>query len=143
MEMTKSESINEQSPMFIDLANHISPLLRRLDNKIYIKNNMLHEIKACYAEIFNKTEKVSLEMTEQFGFSMLSADEIGFLTLYFVRFRELNQLPIKAVVMCSSGIGISELLKLKIETTFKNLDIVKVVSSQTIKETLKLIQIFN
>lgn len=137
MGMMQAETITEQSPMFIDLANHISPLLRRLDNKIYIKNNMLHEIKACYAEIFNKTEKVSLEMTEQFGFSMLSADEIGFLTLYFVRFRELNQLPIKAVVMCSSGIGISELLKLKIETTFKNLDIVKVVSSQTIKETLK------
>lgn len=31
--------------------------------------------------------------------------------------------------MCSSGIGISELLKLKIEAEFKNLDIVEVVSS--------------
>lgn len=137
MEMTKSESINEQSPMFIDLANHISPLLRRLDNKIYIKNNMLHDIKERYADIFNQTEKVSLEMTEQFGFSMLSADEIGFLTLYFVRFKELNPTPIKAVVMCSSGIGISELLKVKIETAFQNLDIVKVVSSQNIKEILQ------
>ena len=135
--MTKSESINEQSPMFIDLANHISPLLRRLDNKIYIKNNMLHDIKDRYTDIFNQTEKVSLEMTEQFGFSMLSADEIGFLTLYFVRFKELNPTPIKAVVMCSSGIGISELLKVKIETAFQNLDIVKVVSSQNIKEMLQ------
>lgn len=39
--------------------------------------------------------------------------------------------------MCSSGIGISELLKVKIETAFQNLDIVKVVSSQNIKEILQ------
>lgn len=39
--------------------------------------------------------------------------------------------------MCSSGIGISELLKVKIETAFQNLDIVKVVSSQNIKEMLQ------
>ncbi|KEH52816.1 transcription antiterminator BglG [Streptococcus macedonicus] len=32
MEMTKSESINEQSPMFIDLANHISPFVGRLED---------------------------------------------------------------------------------------------------------------
>lgn len=137
MEMMQSKTINEQSPMFIDLANHISPLLRRLDNKIYIKNNMLDDIKARYSDIFNQTENVSLEMVEQFGFSMLSADEIGFLTLYFARFKELNQTPIKVVVMCSSGIGISELLKVKIETTFQNLDIVEVVSSQNIKDILQ------
>ncbi|MCW1043298.1 transcription antiterminator BglG, partial [Streptococcus anginosus] len=33
--------------------------------------------------------------------------------------------------------GISELLKVKIETAFQNLDIVKVVSSQNIKEMLQ------
>ncbi|BAQ25082.1 BglG family transcriptional antiterminator [Streptococcus troglodytae] len=37
MEMTKWQKIDEQSPVFIDLANHISPLLRRLDSKIRIK----------------------------------------------------------------------------------------------------------
>ncbi|EMC30259.1 BglG family transcription antiterminator [Streptococcus mutans] len=129
MEMTKWQKIDEQSPMFIDLANHIGPLLRRLDIKIRIKNKMLNEICERYQTIYQQTEVVSQKMIQTFGFPTISADEIGFLTLYFVRFRELNHPPIKAIIMCSSGIGISELLKLKIEAEFKNLDIVEVVSS--------------
>ncbi|NLQ33331.1 BglG family transcription antiterminator, partial [Streptococcus mutans] len=129
MEMTKWQKIDEQSPMFIDLANHIGPLLRRLDIKIRIKNKMLNEICERYQTIYQQTEVVSQKMIQTFGFPTISTDEIGFLTLYFVRFREFNHPPIKAIIVCSSGIGISELLKLKIEAEFKNLDIVEVVSS--------------
>lgn len=129
MEMTREKQIDEQSPMFIDLANHISPLLRRLDSKIRIKNKMLADIRESYDDVYQQTDFVSQKMTQAFGFPTISADEVGFLTLYFVRFKELNQAPIKTVIMCSSGIGISELLKMKIEAEFKTLDIVDVVSA--------------
>ncbi|BAQ25081.1 BglG family transcriptional antiterminator [Streptococcus troglodytae] len=90
---------------------------------------MLTEICERYQAIYQQTDVVSQKMIRTFGFPAISADEIGFLTLYFVRFKELNQTPIKAIIMCSSGIGISELLKLKIEAEFRNLDIIEVVSS--------------
>ena len=61
---------------------------------------------------------VSEKMAKKFGFSFVSEDEIGFLTLYFIRYLELHKSKIQAVIMCSSGIGISELLKMKIEKTF-------------------------
>jgi transcriptional antiterminator, BglG family len=136
MDMTKGKHIDKNSPMFIDLANHISPLLRRLDNRIRIKNKMLEEIQKNYSIIYQQTVAVSQEMTKSFGFSHISSDEIGFLTLYFVRFREMSQQPIQTVIMCSSGIGISELLRMKIETEFKDLDIVDVVSAQNARQVL-------
>lgn len=136
MDMTKGKHIDKNSPMFIDLANHISPLLRRLDNRIRIKNKMLEEIQKNYSIIYQQTVAVSQEMTKSFGFSHISSDEIGFLTLYFVRFREMSQQPIQTVIMCSSWIGISELLRMKIETEFKDLDIVDVVSAQNARQVL-------
>ena len=63
MDMTKGKHIDKNSPMFIDLANHISPLLRRLDNRIRIKNKMLEEIQKNYSIIYQQTVAVSQEMT--------------------------------------------------------------------------------
>ena len=97
---------------------------------------MLEEIQKNYSIIYQQTVAVSQEMTKSFGFSHISSDEIGFLTLYFVRFREMSQQPIQTVIMCSSGIGISELLRMKIETEFKDLDIVDVVSAQNARQVL-------
>ena len=134
MEMTEGKKIDQQSAIFIDLANHISPLLRRLDSKIRIKNKMLGEIKSSYPLIYQQSESISQKMVEYFGFSSISPDEIGFLTLYFARFKELNLAPIKTIIMCSSGIGISKLLRMKIETEFKDLDIVTVLSAQNLED---------
>ncbi|MGT2906603.1 BglG family transcription antiterminator [Streptococcus dentiloxodontae] len=130
MDMMKTKKINKQSPVFIDLANHISPLLRRLDNKIRIKNNMLSEIKDNYGRIFQETKQVSQKMSQRYGFPTVNEDEIGFLTLYFARFQEMEIRPIRTLIMCSSGIGTSELLKSKIEKLFPDIEIVNVISYQ-------------
>lgn len=39
--------------------------------------------------------------------------------------------------MCSSGIGISELLKMKIEKTFDSINVLEVVSTKTVDEVLE------
>ena len=125
------------TPIFTNLASHISPMLRRLDSKIRIKNNLLEEIQIRYSEIYEKTQMVSEKMAKKFGFSFVSEDEIGFLTLYFIRYLELHKSKIQAVIMCSSGIGISELLKMKIEKTFDSINVLEVVSTKTVDEVLE------
>lgn len=125
------------TPIFTNLASHISPMLRRFDSKIRIKNNLLEEIQIRYPEIYEKTQMVSEKMAKKFGFSFVSEDEIGFLTLYFIRYLELHKSKIQAVIMCSSGIGISELLKMKIEKTFDSINVLEVVSTKTVDEVLE------
>jgi activator of the mannose operon (transcriptional antiterminator) len=127
MIITKGRDIDQQSSMFIDLANHISPMLRRLDNKIRIKNNMLPLIKENYQDLFEHMNDVSHMMIQEYGFPNINDDEIGFLTLYFARFQEIQFTPIKTLIMCSSGIGTSELLKSKIEKTFSAIDVIDVI----------------
>ncbi|WP_438838764.1 BglG family transcription antiterminator [Streptococcus pluranimalium] len=129
-------NVKEDSPLFVDLANHINPLLRRMDNKIRIKNNMLCDIKENYKAIFDELVRISKMISQNYGLSSINADEIGFLTLYFARFKEIQRKRVKVVIMCTTGIGTSELLKSKIENNFSDLEILGVTNYQKPEELI-------
>lgn len=121
-------NIQELSPIFIDLANHINLLLRRLENKIRIKNSMLSDIKENYYTIFEELKNISKIISQDYGLSSINDDEIGFLTLYFARFKEMQRQRVKVVIMCTTGIGTSELLKSKIENNFSEIELLGVTN---------------
>lgn len=120
----KGESI------FLDLANHIKPMLNRLEHQIRVKNSLLNQIKMTYEEIFTYVAEVSAEVCQEFHLPAINEDENGFITLYFARIIETNQLPIRTVIMCTTGLGTSELLKVKVEKKFPELEIVDVIASR-------------
>ncbi|KAA9016033.1 BglG family transcription antiterminator [Niallia endozanthoxylica] len=123
--------IDSQS-IFIDLANHIKPMLNRLVHKIRVKNSLLSQIKITYEEVFLGVTNVSEWVSEKFNLPAINDDENGFLTLYFARAIETaqHQRPIKILIMCTTGIGTSELLKAKVSKKFPELEIVDVVASR-------------
>ncbi|WP_165212712.1 BglG family transcription antiterminator [Streptococcus tangpeifui] len=123
----RGQAIMEDSPIFVDLANHISPMLRRLDHKIRIKNAMLSDIRLTYPKIFNQVRRVSEVVSQRYGFPTINLDEVGFITLYFARYQETQSPPIPTLIMCTSGIGTSELLRSKIEQQFGDLAILSVL----------------
>lgn len=133
----KGMSINlgieiESQSIFIDLANHIKPMLNRLEYKIRIKNSLLSQIKATYEEVFLGVANVSEFVSEKFNLPTINDDENGFITLYFAKVivTGQHQRPIKTLIMCTTGIGTSELLKAKVSKKFPELEIVNVVASQ-------------
>ncbi|MGT2785136.1 BglG family transcription antiterminator [Streptococcus merionis] len=128
MNGTVNYSVDIQSPMFKDLANHVSPLLNRLENNICIKNSLLKEIEMNYNDIFLELEKVSQKISLDYQLPAISKDEIGFLTLYFARFRETTKKTVNTVIMCTTGIGTSELLKFKIENSINGITILDVIA---------------
>lgn len=130
------ETKNNNS-IFIDLANHIKPMVNRLKNNIRVKNNLLEQIKHTYENIFLSVSIISKEVSEKFRLPMICDDEIGFITLYFARIIETNQIPIQTLIMCSTGIGISELLRVKISKKFPELKIVNVISSKDYQSVLE------
>lgn len=126
--------IDSQS-IFIDLANHIKPMLNRLEHKIRVNNSLLSQIKVTYEEVFLGVTNVSELVSEKFNLPAINDDENGFITLYFAKAIETGQYqrPIKILIMCTTGIGTSELLKAKVSKKFPELEIVDVVASRNIK----------
>ncbi|MBM7652493.1 BglG family transcription antiterminator [Neobacillus cucumis] len=123
--------IDSQS-IFIDLANHIKPMLNRLEHKIRVKNSLLSQIKVTYEEVFLGVTNVSELVSNKFNLPAINDDENGFITLYFAKAIETgqHQRPIKTLIMCTTGIGTSELLKAKVSKKFPELEIVGVVASR-------------
>lgn len=119
--------------IFLDLANHIKPMINRLHHGIKVKNSLLSQIKMTYDTIFFQVEQVSGLISEKFKLPAINEDENGFITLYFARIIETNQLPIRTVIMCTTGVGTSELLKVKVERKFPELEIVDVLASRDAK----------
>lgn len=117
---------------FIDLAHHIKPMLNRLEHKIRVKNNLLSQIKVTYEEVYSGVTSVSEFVSNQFDLPAINDDENGFITLYFAKAIESgqHQRPIKTLIMCTTGIGTSELLKAKVSKKFPELEIIDVVASR-------------
>ncbi|RKL64841.1 transcription antiterminator [Salipaludibacillus neizhouensis] len=125
----------DNQPIFVDLANHIKPMLNRLEHKIRVKNSLLSQIKVTYEEIFTSVTNVSEFISEKFNLPAINDDENGFITLYFAKMIETSehQRPIKTLIMCTTGIGTSELLKAKASKKFPELEIVDVVASRNMQ----------
>ncbi|QXE01889.1 PRD domain-containing protein [Terribacillus sp. DMT04] len=125
----------ESGSIFTDLANHIKPMLNRLEYKIRTKNSLLNQIKANYGDVFSGVAKVSQFVSEKFDLPAINDDENGFITLYFAKVIVTGQYqrPIKTLIMCTTGIGTSELLKAKVSRKFPELEIVDVVASRNMQ----------
>ncbi|MBE8848000.1 PRD domain-containing protein [Enterococcus durans] len=123
--------------IFVDLANHIKPMLNRLKNKIRVKNGLLQQIQLTYETIFHFVSEVALEVSKKFDLPKINHDEIGFITLYFARMIETHQLPIQTLIMCTTGVGTSELLKAKVVKKFPELKVVDVIATKNYQLALK------
>lgn len=134
-EMSKRLGITIHSEtIFLDLANHIKPMLNRLSHGIRVKNSLLNQIKMTYETIYQEVEDVSKKVSQDYKLPDINDDENGFLTLYFARIIETNQLPIRTIIMCTTGVGTSELLRVKVAKKFQELEIVEVIAYRDLKE---------
>lgn len=112
-----------------ELEKHIEPLMKRLNNNIHINNNLLEQIKMEYTDLFNVIKDISKKIFPNYSLSMPDDNEIGYLTLYFAQAIESQPKHVNVVIMCATGIGTSELLRIKVENAFPNFNIVAVTSS--------------
>lgn len=137
-EVGKQFGINQQSAeLMVLLSQHIKPMLNRLQNNIYIKNTLIEAIKLEYADVFESVCQASKIICKQFNLDEINEDENGFITLYFARVMEQNPKKIKTLIMCTTGIGTSELLKVKVQKKFPELEIVAIIASKNLNNVLK------
>ncbi len=112
--------LTQDKDLYRGLLAHLKPTMVRINNKMPIYNPLLEDIRLSHTLIFNQTQ-VMCEKIEEIYKVKFNDHEIGFISMHFgaaierCRERNLERLPITIGVICSSGIGVSALLRAKIE----------------------------
>jgi lichenan operon transcriptional antiterminator len=110
---------------FIDqLTKHLMFLIDRLDQNITYKNPLLLELCIRYPMVFDVVLKFSTFLQKAIGFT-ISNDELGFIAVHFLNHYEKekhNRLTRfeRVAVICTTGGGVSNLVKMQIEAIFPN-----------------------
>lgn len=107
------------------LISHMQPTIVRLSNGLSIKNPLLEQIRKDYSEIYKKCEHVSSFLENKLGYKV-PEEETGFLAVHFgaalsrIEDTGISKRRVKIGVVCSSGIGLSMLMKTRLEKEFKH-----------------------
>lgn len=128
----KSRILIQGTSLKNELASHISPMLHRLATKVSVVNPMLDDIQQEYQEIYQFIREISDQLPNKFGLAIINDDEVGFITLYFARYMEEHPRKIRIVIVCTTGLGTSELLRTKVERFFPELDIIGTASLRSL-----------
>lgn len=120
-----------------ELENHIVYLVQRLLNQIYLPNALLNDIQVEYESIFRAVCESSVYVSKEFSLPEISRDESGFISLYFAKYIELERKKINAYIVCTTGIGTSELIAVKIRKSFPTINIVGITSNTAIQKIVE------
>lgn len=110
------------SVLINDLLLHMLPLMKRLYYKMQLENPLIEEIYSKYANVFVIAFHFSELIEKKYGF-VLSRDEAGYVAIHFAAHLErrksmsLEKIG-RIVVICETGGGSAELLRLKLESVF-------------------------
>lgn len=121
-------SFHEDRLLREGLIAHIEPVLERMDGRQLIRNPLLQQIRKDYESLFEDVKKA---VREAWPNTDVPDEEIGFLVMHFgasiERLRVLKR-EIRAVVVCTSGIGSSRMLSSRLSKEIPEIRIVDSVS---------------
>lgn len=126
--------------LYDDLYQHILPMLSRLRAGIKIENNLLDELVLEYRSTFIKVQEIAQTINGELMFDTKMNDaEVGYLTLYFEKYKLDSQENLNVLLVCSTGVGTSELLKVRVQQKFPNLNIIATMSQRQVKKNQEFI----
>lgn len=122
--------------LYDGLLIHIKPLINRLNYQIRIRNPLLDDIKGELQDVWRLTQCAVNRVFSGWGEQAVSEDEIGYLTVHFQAAMERQIARKRVLLVCSTGIGTSHLLKSRILRAFPDWTIVGVVSAGSLPSVL-------
>lgn len=120
--------------IYVGLLSHVRPLLNRLRTGLTVKNPLLDDIVHEYHKVFAVTKRIVAKTAERFDLPDVDEDEAGFITLYFARYLEQNPVKIKTLIVCTTGLGTSELLRAKVSRFFPEIEVIGTASTKVLDE---------
>ena len=99
------------------LSNHISKMIFRLRNQIYITNPAIEEIKKQYSSLFNVIWIAIRDLGKYYEINIPN-EELAFIVIHFQLAIEKILKPLNVGVICQNGIATSELIMSKLHKIF-------------------------
>ncbi|WP_169306656.1 BglG family transcription antiterminator [Cohnella pontilimi] len=106
------------------LIRHLGPALDRIRRGETIRNPLLQQIRKDYSELFDTVRRCAGRVWPELS---LPDEEIGYLTMHFGAAEERWKLSpgnVKAILVCTSGIGSSKLLAVRISKEIPQIDLI-------------------
>lgn len=110
-----------------NLILHLKPAVNRLQYNLTLENPLKKEIMYKYSNIYSAVSNQIKFLNNLFRIQF-PEDEIAYITLHFAAAVERSDKPIRTLIVCSSGIGMSQLMVAQISKLFRNIDIVGSIS---------------
>ena len=109
-----------------NLMLHVNMALERIQNGISVSNPMLEEVYQSNPKLYEIVKQSFLDIFDSVN---VPEDEIGYIVIYFIASIDyLSQKSISVLVVCSSGIGSSKMLRSRLEREFTEIDVKKIIS---------------
>jgi activator of the mannose operon, transcriptional antiterminator len=114
------------------LILHLRPTINRLKYGLNLRNPILNEIKENYPDIYGAAWMTSVVFEKYLGIK-IKEEEIGYICLHLGASVERNKHPLRAFIVCASGIGTSQLIAARIERAFRQIEIKDVISATALR----------
>jgi transcriptional antiterminator/mannitol/fructose-specific phosphotransferase system IIA component (Ntr-type) len=114
--------------LLLGLILHLRTSINRLKYGLSIRNPILRQIKENYPSIFGAAWSSSIIFQKELDLKV-NEDEIGFIALHLGAAVERITRDWKVLIVCSSGVGTSQLLASKIKKHLPQLEIVDILST--------------
>jgi transcriptional antiterminator len=114
--------------LLLGLILHLRTAINRLKYGLSIRNPILNEIKDNYPTIFGTAWSSSIVFQEDLNLKV-NEDEIGFIALHLGAAVERITKRWKVIIVCSSGVGTSQLLASKIKKYLPQIEIIEILST--------------
>jgi len=127
--------LSQDKLLLTALVIHLRPTTVRLKYGLKLRNPILDTIKNEYTSIFGAAWACSSIFDKRLGIS-INEDEVGYITMHLaVGVSRLNK-RVKVIVVCSSGVGTSQLISTKLEKMFHQMDIIATIPLNSLKEEI-------
>ncbi|WP_017470391.1 BglG family transcription antiterminator [Amphibacillus jilinensis] len=114
--------ISDDQELYAAIAIHLKPAIHRYKHHMNIRNPMLEAIKVNYPVAFEAGVIASQVIEEVFKIEV-DENEIGYIALHFgaaIERAKLQTKPKRCLIVCTTGLGSSQLLLYKMRAKFGN-----------------------
>ncbi|GAB6449802.1 mannose transport/utilization transcriptional regulator ManR [Bacillus luti] len=129
----------EEDPFLLEgLQMHLYTTLNRLQYDLSVSNPMLHEIKRMYPYMFDMLIH-ELDDINKLLSLQIPEEEVAYLTLHFQAAMERlsdKKVSKNVIIVCHMGIGMSQLLRTKIERKFRHVHVMDCIAKSDLEEYL-------
>lgn len=128
-----------EDPFLLEgLQMHLYTTLNRLQYNLSVSNPMLHEIKRMYPYMFDMLIHELDDMNQSLSLQ-IPEEEAAYLTLHFQAAMERlsdKKVSKNVIIVCHMGIGMSQLLRTKIERKFRHVHVLDCIAKSDLEEYL-------